>query len=61
MTENIVSTNRQIHTPKKESTRSITYRLPEKLVAELETEVYSEKYISKCSSQTNFRKICSMG
>ena len=38
MTENIVSTNRQIHTPKKESTRSITYRLPEKLVAELETE-----------------------
>ena len=38
MTENLVSTKRQIHTPKKESTRSITYRLPEKLVLELETE-----------------------
>ena len=38
MAENMVSTNRQIHTPKKESTRSITYRLPEKLVLELETE-----------------------
>lgn len=30
--------NRQIHNQKKESTRSITYRLPEKLVNELETE-----------------------
>jgi len=30
--------NRQIHSSKKESTRSITYRLPEKLVSELETE-----------------------
>lgn len=29
---------RQIHTPTKEPTRSITYRLPEKLVGELETE-----------------------
>ena len=38
MAENLISTNRQIHTPKKESTRSITYRLPEKLVLELETE-----------------------
>ena len=28
----------KVHTPKKESTRSITYRLPEKLVSELETE-----------------------
>ena len=28
---------RQSHTPNKESTRSITYRLPEKLVTELET------------------------
>ena len=36
--ENLVSTKRQIHTPKKESSRSITYRLPEKLVTELETE-----------------------
>lgn len=36
--ENLVSTKRQIHVPKKESTRSITYRLPEKLVTELETE-----------------------
>ena len=36
--ENLVSTKRQVHTPKKESTRSITYRLPEKLVTELETE-----------------------
>ena len=38
MAESIVSSNRQIHTPKKEPTRSITYRLPEKLVLELETE-----------------------
>ncbi|WP_428325529.1 hypothetical protein [Nitrosopumilus sp.] len=30
--------NRQVHNQKKESTRSITYRLPEKLVNELETE-----------------------
>ncbi len=36
--ENLDSTKRQIHTPKKVSTRSITYRLPEKLVRELETE-----------------------
>lgn len=37
MKEKLVS-NRQIHNQKKESTRSITYRLPEKLVNELETE-----------------------
>lgn len=30
--------NRQVHNHKKETTRSITYRLPEKLVNELETE-----------------------
>ena len=36
--EKLVSTKRQTHTSKKESTRSITYRLPEKLVSELETE-----------------------
>ncbi|MGI9567014.1 MAG: hypothetical protein ACR2LL_08385 [Nitrosopumilus sp.] len=36
--EDLVSTKRQVHTPKKEATRSITYRLPEKLVTELETE-----------------------
>jgi len=35
--ENIIS-KRQIHIAKKESTRSITYRLPEKLVTELGTE-----------------------
>ena len=33
-----MESNRQIHNHKKESTRSITYRLPEKLVSELETE-----------------------
>jgi len=39
MTDKILtSTKRQIHSSKKESTRSITYRLPEKLVIELETE-----------------------
>jgi hypothetical protein len=38
MDENLTSTKRQIHSSKKESTRSITYRLPEKLVTELETE-----------------------
>ena len=38
MDNNFTSTKRQMHSPKKESTRSITYRLPEKLVAELETE-----------------------
>jgi hypothetical protein len=31
-------TNRQPHPPKKETTRSITYRLPTKIVEELETE-----------------------
>ncbi|MFQ5496752.1 MAG: hypothetical protein ACE5DU_02570 [Nitrosopumilus sp.] len=36
--ENLASPKRQIHTQKKESSRSITYRLPEKLVTELETE-----------------------
>ena len=38
MDENLASAKRQIHSSKKESTRSITYRLPEKLVTELETE-----------------------
>ncbi|WP_185736595.1 hypothetical protein [Candidatus Nitrosopumilus sp. SW] len=33
-----LGSNRQVHNQKKESTRSITYRLPEKLVNELETE-----------------------
>ena len=33
-----LTTNRQTHSAKKETTRSITYRLPEKLVSELETE-----------------------
>lgn len=37
---------RQIHTPAKEPTRSITYRLPEKLVTELETES-TQKSISQ--------------
>lgn len=35
---NLVFSKRQTHTAKKEATRSITYRLPEKLVHELETE-----------------------
>ena len=34
----MVTTKRQPHTPKKEKTRSITYRLPAKIVEELETE-----------------------
>ena len=38
MEKDLNTSNRQIHSPKKESTRSITYRLPEKLVSELETE-----------------------
>jgi len=38
MDKNLTSTKRQIHSSKKESTRSITYRLPEKIVIELETE-----------------------
>jgi len=46
MDENLVSTKRQTHTAKKESTRSITYRLPEKLVSELETEA-TQKSISQ--------------
>ena len=44
--ENLASPKRQVHSPKKESTRSITYRLPEKLVAELETEA-TQKSISQ--------------
>ena len=38
MKENLVASKRQTHSSKKEATRSITYRLPEKLVNELETE-----------------------
>ena len=33
---------RQQHTPKKEKTRSITYRLPVKLVEEIETEAMNK-------------------
>ena len=44
--EDSASTKRQVHSPKKESTRSITYRLPEKLVSELETEA-TQKSISQ--------------
>lgn len=44
--EDLVSTKRQIHVQKKEPTRSITYRLPEKLVSELETEA-NQKSISQ--------------
>ena len=46
MDEDLVSTKRQTHITKKESTRSITYRLPEKLVSELETEA-TQKSISQ--------------
>ena len=46
MIEENQTTKRQIHAPKKESTRSITYRLPEKLVIELETES-TQKSISQ--------------
>ena len=46
MNEELTTTKRQIHTQKKEPTRSITYRLPEKLVNELETEA-SQKSISQ--------------
>ena len=46
MNENLATSKRQIHTQKKETTRSITYRLPEKLVNELETEA-SQKSISQ--------------
>lgn len=41
-----LTVKRQIHTQKKEPTRSITYRLPEKLVDELETES-AQKSISQ--------------
>ena len=44
--ENIASPKRQIHSHKKDATRSITYRLPEKLVSELETEA-TQKSISQ--------------
>ena len=44
MTENIVSA--KPHAPKKDATRSITYRLPEKLVSALETES-TQKSISQ--------------
>jgi len=46
MKENLVSSKRQTHTSKKEATRSITYRLPEKLVNELEIEA-TQKGISQ--------------
>ena len=46
MNENLVTSKRQPHVQKKEPTRSITYRLPEKLVNELETEA-SQKSISQ--------------
>lgn len=44
--ENLNLSKRQTHTQKKESTRSITYRLTEKLVDELETEAI-QKSISQ--------------
>ena len=46
MKENLVASKRQTHSSKKETTRSITYRLPEKLVNELETEA-TQKGISQ--------------
>ncbi len=46
MKENLVASKRQTHSTKKETTRSITYRLPEKLVNELETEA-TQKGISQ--------------
>lgn len=42
----MASTKRKIHTNKKDLTRSITYRLSEKLIAELETEA-NQKGISQ--------------
>ena len=39
----ILTSKRQIHTQNKDPTRSITYRLPEKLVDELETEATQKK------------------
>jgi len=45
MSENM-TTKRQMHTQKKDPTRSITYRLPEKLINELETEA-AQKSISQ--------------
>ncbi len=45
MSENL-TTKRQMHTQKKDPTRSITYRLPEKLINELETEA-AQKSISQ--------------
>ncbi len=45
MKENLVASKRQIHSSKKETTRSITYRLPEKLVNELETEVTQKVFL----------------
>ena len=41
-----MTTKRQMHTQKKDPTRSITYRLPEKLINELETEA-AQKSISQ--------------
>ena len=46
MMKESLASKRQIHTKKKETTRSITYRLPEKLVNELETEAI-QKSISQ--------------
>ena len=46
MKGNLVASKRQTHSTKKETTRSITYRLPEKLVNELETEA-TQKGISQ--------------
>ncbi len=42
----MVQVSRKSHPPKKETTRSITYRLPEKIVEELETEAM-QKNISQ--------------
>lgn len=44
--EEMQNTKRQTHTVKKESTRSISYRLPQKLLVELETEA-TQKGISQ--------------
>jgi len=44
MIEENLTTKRQTHTQNKPSTRSITYRLPEKLINELETEALLNKF-----------------
>ena len=59
--EDMDSSKRQVHVNKKDPTRSITYRLSEKLVSELETEANQKGISQNVLVKQILEKIHSMG